>query len=122
MKSICIFTCCMFLLIFSFKAEAYCVYNMSDSDLSVEVHDGGSSYYIFKFEEIISPGSSKCCPGGNSECKGDLWIYCKRYGQKVGGNNHHEVGNRGWIKVKCTRDSTNEPYRIEVIEKQFKVD
>ena len=122
MRGVYIFACCMSLLVFSLRAEAYCVYNTSDSDLSVEVHGGGVvSYYFKKFEETIAPGSSKCCPGGNSECEGKLAIYCLRYGQKVG-SVMTEVGNRGWIKVKCTRDSSNEPYRLEVIERQFKVD
>ena len=32
----------------------------------------------------------------------------------------YKIGKRGWIKIRCTRASDNEPFHGEVVEHQYK--
>jgi len=110
-------------LLFSTSAHGFCIYNTTESKLRISVYENNTSFFFRQFQATIDPGKSRCCPGDSKYCKGeDLLIFCQRHGNDVHKVGRFDIGNRGWLKIKCTRESEDKPFRGVVVEKQFKKD
>lgn len=104
-------------------ADAFCIYNESDSQLDIyaKASDNvvGSKYFSL-FRATIEPGKNKCCSGNEDSCDGEhIDVYCSRHGQTAAYKWFAPM-RHGWVKVRCVRDAEGRPYRMEVIEYQQK--